>query len=131
MNNENTNPEAVNPAAAEPAAPAAAPTAPVAKKPWYKRTSVWCGITLTCAAVAGIAAWIMVGGDAAAAAADTATDAATDAVYGEEAIVVARGAQAPLAHADFFCPFSFCQYITKLEQSYEKTKSGRNIRHDG
>ena len=78
MNNENTNPEAVNPAAAEPAAPAAAPTAPVAKKPWYKRTSVWAGITLGCAAVAGIAAWILVGGDATAVAAD-ATDAATDA----------------------------------------------------
>ena len=77
MNNENTNPEAVNPAAAEPAAPAAAPTA-VAKKPWYKRTSVWAGITLGCAAVAGIAAWILVGGDATAVAAD-ATDAATDA----------------------------------------------------
>ena len=68
--------EAVNP---EPAAPAAAPTAPVAKKPWYKRTSVWCGITLACAAVAGIAAWVIVGGDATAVAAD-ATDAATDAV---------------------------------------------------
>ena len=79
MNNENTNPEAVNPAAAEPAAPAAAPTAPVAKKPWYKRTSVWCGITLACAAVAGIAAWVIVGGDATAVAVD-ATDAATDAV---------------------------------------------------
>ena len=79
MNNENTNPEAVNPAAAEPAAPAAAPTAPAAKKPWYKRTSVWAGITLGCAAVAGIAAWFLVGGDATAVAAD-ATDAATDAV---------------------------------------------------
>lgn len=79
MNNENTNPEAVNPAAAEPAAPAAAPTAPVAKKPWYKRTTVWCGVTLACAAIAGIAAWVIVGGDATAVAAD-ATDAATDAV---------------------------------------------------
>ena len=66
--------EAVNPAAAEPAAPVAS-----AKKPWYKRTSVWCGITLACAAVAGIAAWVIVGGDATAVAAD-ATDAATDAV---------------------------------------------------
>lgn len=64
--------EAVNPE------PAAAPTAPVAKKPWYKRTSVWAGITLACAAVAGIAAWVIVGGDATAVAAD-ATDAATDA----------------------------------------------------
>ena len=79
MNNENTNPKAVNPAAAEPAAPAAAPTAPVAKKPWYKRTTVWCGVTLACAAIAGIAAWVIVGGDATAVAAD-ATDAATDAV---------------------------------------------------
>ena len=61
--------------AAEPAAPAAAPTT---KKPWYKRTSVWCGITLACAAVAGIAAWVIVGGDATAVAAD-ASDAASDA----------------------------------------------------
>ena len=62
MNEEvKKNPEAETANAEQPAAPAAAPTV---KKPWYKRASIWTGVTICAAAAGVVAAWLLVGGNA-------------------------------------------------------------------